>query len=100
MNQKIKSAWTAIKKQLKSPLTWCLFIGYYILLYSPAIVGYLLFWTGGNKINLTYATAWATFWSVPITPGWAIVLGATVGTKAIIEKIKGRRNKNVKENKN
>ena len=91
MNQKFKSAWTAIKKQLKSPLTWCLFVGYYILLYSPAIVGYILFWATGNKINLTYATAWATFWSVPITPGWAIVLGATVGTKAVIEKIKGRR---------
>ena len=91
MNQKIKAAWTAIKKQLKSPLMWSLLIGYYILLYSPAIVGYLLFWIGGNKINLTYATAWLGFWSLPITPGWAIVLSATVGTKAVIEKIKNRR---------
>ena len=91
MKQKFKAAWIAIKKQLKSPLIWCLFVGYYILLYSPAIVGYILFWATGNKINLTYATAWAIFWSSPITPGWAIVLGATVGTKAIIEKIKNRR---------
>jgi len=91
MKQKLKAAWSAIKKQLSSPLTWCLFVGYYILLYSPAIVGYLLFWIGGNKINLTYATAWAIFWSSPITPGWAIVLGATVGTKAVIDKIRRKK---------
>lgn len=91
MKQKLKAAWLAIKKQLSSPLTWCLFVGYYILLYSPAIVGYILFWITKNKINLTYATAWVGFWAVPITPGWAIVSAATLGTKALINKIRNRK---------
>lgn len=90
MKEKIKNLFS----KLKNPLNIVIFLITYIIFFSPVWVGSLLFFLSGNKFHLTYATGWATFWSLPFTPAIPIIIVITFSIRKIVDITK---NKNCKK---
>lgn len=90
MKEKLKTLFL----KLKNPLNIGIFLITYIVFFSPVWVGCLLFFLTGSKFHLTYATGWATFWSLPFTPAIPIVIVITFSIRKIVDIIK---NKNCKK---
>jgi len=94
MKEKLKQ----LLKKLKDPLNITIFLIVYIIFFSPAWVGCLLYFITKHKLHLTYATCFITFWSMPFTPAIPIILVITFFIRRLYDKTKNSKSKNNKKN--
>lgn len=95
--KRLKKFFKYIINECKDLKTLVLFLCWWLICNSPIIVGYVLFFITKNKWHLTYANACLLFWTGPFTPEIPLCVGLAIGTRKIIEKIKGRKKKDAKE---
>ncbi len=87
--------WKWIWKECRDWRTLIVFIIVWLILMSPMIVGYILYFVTKNEWHLTYATAWILFWAGPFTPTIPICLAVTFAIKKIKEKRTKKKNASV-----
>ncbi len=65
-----------------------------VFMYTPVWGGYLCHAIFGWKWCSAVATAYLAFWAGPFTPYFPLCIAITLGIRRLIDKIKGKKNKN------
>ncbi|MBQ7225450.1 MAG: hypothetical protein IJX02_02470 [Clostridia bacterium] len=82
-----------IWSQCKDWKTVVLLVVVAIVMYSPAIVGWVLFFIFGWDWGWITATAYTAFWLGPFSPFFAICIAITLSIKRLMQVITRKKNK-------
>lgn len=87
-----------IWSQCKDWKTVVLLVVVAIVMYSPAIVGWVLFFIFGWNWGWITATAYTAFWLGPFSPFFAICIAITLSIKRLMQVIARKKNKSNEPN--
>ena len=87
MIQRIKKFIRSILDECKDIKTFILLIIVVLTMYSPVLIGYLIYFIFKWEWCLAVATLLVAFWAGPFTPFFPLCIAITLALKKLIKKI-------------